>query len=216
MIAKGTSKRRAEALARQVRRWDAYDDDRLGEVFAPVDYGRPVRVFVKGRLKEGSFRHSNYVSTLLPSSKGLFMAYYNQHGGAEIEQFRNGKSGLNLTSQKNLLGSEGCVSVFRNEPKSEADSSILPMLWSRNPAITTSTRNCETQPSVKQKLYIANVPVTIVDDQQSSRLWSSNRITISRRKVVSIAVISQSRHVRYAPYVTKSEQVCSFKQIEKT
>jgi hypothetical protein len=57
-IAKGTSNRRAEALSRQVRRWDAYDDCWLGEVPAPVDYGRPVRVFVKRRLKDGCFRHS--------------------------------------------------------------------------------------------------------------------------------------------------------------
>jgi hypothetical protein len=100
VIAKGTSNRRAEALARQVRRWDAYEEDWLGEVPAPVEYGRPVRVFVKRRLKEGCFRHSYYVSTLSLPSKGLFMAYYNHRGGAEIEQFRNDKSGLNLTARR--------------------------------------------------------------------------------------------------------------------
>jgi hypothetical protein len=99
-MAKGTSNRRAEALARQVRRWDAYDDYWLGEVLAPVDYGRPVRVFVKRWLIDGCFRHSYYVSTLSLPSKGLFMAYYNQRGGAEIEQFRNDKSGLNLTARR--------------------------------------------------------------------------------------------------------------------
>ena len=40
-VAKGTSNRRAEALSRQVRRWDAYDDYWLGEVLPPVNYGRP-------------------------------------------------------------------------------------------------------------------------------------------------------------------------------
>jgi len=99
-IAKGTSNRRAEALAKQVRRWDAYDHYWLGEVPAPVDYGRPVRVFVKRRLKDGCFRHSYYVSTLSLPSKGLFMAYYDQRGGAEVEQFRNDKSGLNLTARR--------------------------------------------------------------------------------------------------------------------
>ena len=98
VMAKGISNRRAEALARQVRRWDAYEDYWLGEVPASVDYGRPVRVFIKRRLKEGCFQHSYYVSTLSLPSKGLFMAHYDQRGGAEVEQFRNDKSGLNLTA----------------------------------------------------------------------------------------------------------------------
>ena len=100
VIAKGTSNRRAEALASQVRRWDAYDSYWLGEVPSPVDFGRPVRVFIKKRLKDDQFRHSYYVSTLSQPSKGLFMAYYDQRGGAEIEQFRNDKSGLNLTARR--------------------------------------------------------------------------------------------------------------------
>jgi hypothetical protein len=99
-MAKGISNRRAEALSKQVRRWDAYDDCWLGEVPPPVDYGRPIRIFVKRRLKEGCFQHSYYVSTLSLPSKGLFMAYYNRRGGAEVEQFRTDKSGLNLTAQR--------------------------------------------------------------------------------------------------------------------
>ena len=71
-----------------------------GEVPTPVDSGRLVRIFVKRRLKEGCFLHSYYVSTLSLPSKGLFMAYYNQRGGAEVEQFRNDKSGLNLTARR--------------------------------------------------------------------------------------------------------------------
>ena len=99
-MAKGLSNRRAEALARQVRRWDVYANCWLGEVPAPVDYGRPVRVFVKRRAKEGCFLHRYYVSTLSLPSKGLFMNYYDQRGGAEVEQFRNDKSGLNLTARR--------------------------------------------------------------------------------------------------------------------
>jgi len=110
-MAKGLSNRRAEALARQVRRWDLYDNCWLGEVPAPVDYGRPVRVFVKRRLKEGRFLHSYYVSTLSLPSKGLFMTYYDQRGGAEVEQFRNDKSGLNLTARRKqgFLAQKGYV-----------------------------------------------------------------------------------------------------------
>lgn len=110
-MAKGLSNRRAEVLARQVRRWDVYDNCRLGEVSAPIDYGRPVRVFVKRRLKEDRFLHSYYVSTLSLPSKGLFMAYYNQRGGAEVEQFRNDKSGLNLTARRkqSFLAQKGYI-----------------------------------------------------------------------------------------------------------
>jgi hypothetical protein len=55
LIAKGMSNRRTGALATQARRWDAHGDIWLGEVAPPVDYGRPVRVFVKRRLKKGKF-----------------------------------------------------------------------------------------------------------------------------------------------------------------
>lgn len=100
VMAKGTSNRRAEALARQVARWDAYEDCWLGEVPPPINYGRPVRVFVKKWRKAGNFHHSYYVSTLSLPSKGLFMTYYDLRGGAEVEQFRNDKSGLNLTARR--------------------------------------------------------------------------------------------------------------------
>jgi hypothetical protein len=96
VVAKGMSNRRAEALARQVQRWDFYQDVWLGEVDLPVDYGRPVRVFVKRRLKDGAFCHSYYVSSLTLPSKGRFMACYDSRGGAEVEQFRSDKSGLSL------------------------------------------------------------------------------------------------------------------------
>ena len=63
-IAKGMSNRRAKALAKQVHCWDAYDRCWLGEVPSPVDFGRPVHVFVKKRLKDDVFQHSYYISTL--------------------------------------------------------------------------------------------------------------------------------------------------------
>lgn len=111
LVAKGMNNRRAEALARQVRRWDAYPDAWLGEVPPPVDYGRPVRVFVKRRLKDEQFYHSYYVSTLTLPAKGFWMACYDQRGGAEIEQFRNDKSGLSLEARRkrSFLGQKGYV-----------------------------------------------------------------------------------------------------------
>jgi len=111
IIAKGMSNRRANALAQQVRRWDAYGDIWLGEVEPPVDYGRPVRVFVKRRLKDGKHRHSYYVSSLSLPSKGYFMSFYNGRGGAEVEQFRNDKNGLSLAARRKrgFLAQKGFV-----------------------------------------------------------------------------------------------------------
>lgn len=100
VIAKGMSNRRAGALAERVCRWDHYGDIWLGEVASPVDYGRPVRVFVKRRLKKGQFRHSYYITTLSLPSKGHFLARYNDRGGAEVEQFRGDKSGLSMAARR--------------------------------------------------------------------------------------------------------------------
>jgi hypothetical protein len=111
IIAKGMSNRRANALAQQVRRWDAYGDIWLGEVAPPIDYGHPVRVFVKRRLKDEKHLHSYYVSSLSLPSKGHFMAFYNGRGGAEIEQFRNDKNGLSLAARRKrgFLAQKGFV-----------------------------------------------------------------------------------------------------------
>jgi len=101
VVAKGMNNRRAKALAQHVRRWDHYRDDiYLAEVPPPVDYGRKVRVFVKRRLKHGMPLHSYYISTLPLSSKALFMTHYDARGAAEIEQFRNDKSGLGLQARR--------------------------------------------------------------------------------------------------------------------
>jgi hypothetical protein len=101
LIGKGLSGRRAEALSRQVKRWDNHGPDAwIGEVPAPVNLGRPVRFFVKKRLKQGKIAHSYYVSTLSLPSKALFLTYYDNRGGAEVEQFRNDKSGLALEARR--------------------------------------------------------------------------------------------------------------------
>jgi len=111
VIAKGMSNRRAEALARKVRRWDAYKGAWLGEVPPPTDYGRPVCVFVKRRLKNGQFRHSYYVSTLRWPSKRHYLACYDDRGGAEVEQFRSDKDGLSLAARRkrSFLGQKGYI-----------------------------------------------------------------------------------------------------------
>jgi len=100
IVIKGFSNRRAEALARQVARWDLYGDVWLGRVEPPVDFGRPVQLFVKGRLKNGAFCHSYYVTTLKLPAKGHFMTLYDNRGGAEVEQFRNDKDGLHLSARR--------------------------------------------------------------------------------------------------------------------
>lgn len=100
VLAKGFNNRRAHALARQVRRWDPYRDVWLGEVAPPVNYGRPVQVIVKRRRDRDQWRHSYYVSTLSLHSKRAYMAWYDDRGGAEVEQFRNDKSGLGLTARR--------------------------------------------------------------------------------------------------------------------
>jgi hypothetical protein len=111
VIAKGMSNRRAEVLAHQVHRWDVYHDAWLGEVDPPVDYGRPVRVFVKRRRKDDQFCYSYYVSTLILPSKAHFLAYYDRRGGAEVEQFRNDKTGLSMEARRkqSLVGQKGYI-----------------------------------------------------------------------------------------------------------
>ena len=100
VMVKGASNRRAEALSRQVARWDTYRDAWLGQVEAPVDFGRPVQVLIKRRLTKDGFCHSYYVSTLKMPSKGTLMAKYDDRGGAEVEQFRNDKNGLHLAARR--------------------------------------------------------------------------------------------------------------------
>ncbi len=100
VMVKGASNRRAEALSRQVTRWDAYRDAWLGLVDSPVDFGRSVQVIVKKRPKKDGFCHSYYVSTLKMPSKGTLMAKYDARGGAEVEQFRNDKNGLHLAARR--------------------------------------------------------------------------------------------------------------------
>lgn len=111
VIAKGMANSRAKALARQVERWDAYQDVWLGEVKPPTDYGRPVRIFVKCRLNNGVYRHSYYLATIRLPSKGLLMASYHARGGAEVEQFRNDKAGLSLEARRkrSFLGQKGYI-----------------------------------------------------------------------------------------------------------
>lgn len=101
ILAKGMSNNRTMKLARRVRRWDSYKKEAwVAEVSVPQNYARPVRVFVKRRLKNGQYQYSYYVTTLSLSSKGDFLALYDARGGAEVEQFRNDKSGLSLACRR--------------------------------------------------------------------------------------------------------------------
>lgn len=109
VICKGLSNFRACALARQAQRWDTYPDYQLAEVEPPVDYGRPIRLFVQRRRKDEQWAHSYYLSTLQLPAKGHFMAYYHQRGGAEVEQFRQDKQGLALAARRkrSFAGQQG-------------------------------------------------------------------------------------------------------------
>ena len=100
ILAKGMNNNRAVSLARQVGRWDTYGEAWVGEVPAPKDYARPVRVFVKRRLKNEELQYCYYVTTLSLPSKGNFLAFYDARGRAEIEQFRNDKSGLSMAVRR--------------------------------------------------------------------------------------------------------------------
>jgi hypothetical protein len=110
-IGKGISNRRAHAWAQHVTRWDAYEDAFVAEISAPIDWGRPVRIFIKKRPKKDRFCYSYYVSTLKLPAKGHFMALYDNRGGAEVEQFRNDKMGLHLASRRknDFLAQKGLI-----------------------------------------------------------------------------------------------------------
>ena len=112
VLGKGFSGKRAKALARQVSRWDVYDDHSwLGWVTPALDLGRPVQVVVKRRLHKGKLKHSYYVTTLSFPSKKALMNRYNLRGGAEIEQFRTDKSGLHLSARRkrDLIGQKALI-----------------------------------------------------------------------------------------------------------
>jgi len=91
---------RAAALAKQVKRWDSYDDIELAEMKPTFDLGRPFRLFLLKRKKKGKFIHNYFVSTLTLPSKRHVLALYNERGGAEVEQFRQDKSGLALAVRR--------------------------------------------------------------------------------------------------------------------
>jgi hypothetical protein len=98
--AKGLSSSRAAALAKQVTRWDAYDNIWLGEVKTNFAWGRPVRIFVQRRLKNDKLLYNYFVSTLTLPSKKQFLDLYRERGGAEVEQFRQDKSGLAMAVRR--------------------------------------------------------------------------------------------------------------------
>jgi hypothetical protein len=101
--AKGFAGRRAAKLAQQVQRWIPSGDAWIGSVASPVDYGRPVSVWVKRRLEKDGFQYSYYLTTLKLHSITRAMQLYNQRGRAEVEQFRNDKQGLHLSSRRKQL-----------------------------------------------------------------------------------------------------------------
>ncbi len=101
VLGKGFSNRRAEALSQQVKHWEEYREGVwFAEIPSPLEFPRPVRVFVKRKRKDEEFHHSYYVSTLSLSAKACFLRLYDDRGAAEIEQFRGDKSGLALEARR--------------------------------------------------------------------------------------------------------------------
>lgn len=101
ILAKGYSGRRAHVLAQQVRRWDQTDADAfVGTVPSTMNFSQPTWVIVKKWQKTGIWRHSYYVTTLKLPSKQVFLRKYDLRGGAEVEQFREDKSGLFLSARR--------------------------------------------------------------------------------------------------------------------
>lgn len=100
---KGSSNRRAALWSQKVTRWDSYGDAFVAEIPPPIDFGAPVRVFLKKRVKNEKISVSYYVSTIKLSSKQHFLAYYDGRGAAEVEQFRNDKMGLHFASRRKNL-----------------------------------------------------------------------------------------------------------------
>jgi hypothetical protein len=112
VLGKGFSNRRAEALSRQVESWDKYREDAwFAEIPSPFKFCRPVRVFIKRRLKDNQFHHSYYVSTLSYPLKSIYLRLYDDRGAAEIEQFRGDKSGLGLEARRkrSFAGQQGYI-----------------------------------------------------------------------------------------------------------
>lgn len=101
LVAKGFSGPRARSLAGQVMRWDPYGPDAfVGNVDISSPSGRFVQVVVKKWLNKGKWQYSYYVSTLKLPSKQALLHYYDLRGGAEVEQFREDKSGLFLSARR--------------------------------------------------------------------------------------------------------------------
>ena len=114
VLGKGYSGKRAPIWAKHVKRWDKYADNSwLGNIEPPVNYGCPIRIFIRKRLIKERYHYSYYVTTLKTLSKRELMYLYDNRGGAEVEQFRGDKSGLYLeTRQKSsLLAQKGIVAL---------------------------------------------------------------------------------------------------------
>ena len=111
-LGKGYSGKRATAWAKHVKRWEKYDEKCwLGDIEPLVDYGCPIKVFIRKRLTKKGYHYSYYATTLKTLSKKRLMYLYNQRGGAEVEQFKGDKGGLHLeTRQKGkFLAQEGVI-----------------------------------------------------------------------------------------------------------
>lgn len=101
VVAKGYNNSRSKKWAGKVERWVPYGKRRwLGRITSPVDYGRPVSVIVTKREKKGKEVYNHYIFSVTAHSGVALIRFYEARGGAEVEQFRNDKSGLGMNARR--------------------------------------------------------------------------------------------------------------------
>ncbi len=112
VVAKGYNNSRSKKWAGKVERWIPYGEKRwLGRITSPVDYGRPVSVIVTRREKKGKEVYNHFIFSVTAHSGVALMRFYEARGGAEVEQFRNDKSGLSMDARRkhSFLGQKAYI-----------------------------------------------------------------------------------------------------------
>jgi len=111
VLSKGFSSNCAKALAKSVKRWTPFDAHWLAPVPCPFPTQRRVTTWLLRRREGERFSYNYYLTTLRLPSLAAAMRAYQQRGGAEIEQFRNDKQGLQLSMRRkrHLVAQEALV-----------------------------------------------------------------------------------------------------------
>jgi hypothetical protein len=112
VVTKGYNSSRSKKWGGMVKRWTPCGKNRwIGRIKCPVDYGRPVSVVVVKREKKGREVYNHYIFSVTAHSGTALLRLYEARGGAEVEQFRNDKSGLSMEARRkhSFLGQEAYI-----------------------------------------------------------------------------------------------------------